>query len=114
MALMIGCSNNQKTTSKYDRQPYMVYTYAGDKEIVLYENPRIASVDGQSGSWTDGHKVIPNGESIETHDYYVVWYGSKTCVIWAPKGMIFWGNEDDAIDQLNNESNWTICHKKRI
>lgn len=115
--LSIGCSNNtstQKESSQYDRTPYVVYTYDGGKEIVLYSNPNTASVNGKSGSWTDGHKVIVNGESIETHEYYIVWYGSNTCVIWIPKGMIYWGSEEQAISHLDSESNWTICRKKRL
>jgi hypothetical protein len=116
LSVIIGCSgtSSNKDSSKYDRPPYVVYTYDGEKEIVLYTNPNTATVNGLSGSWTDGHETSVNGECLEVQEYYIIWYGSKTCVIWPTKSMIFWGPEREALANLNNEARWTICHKKRM
>ena len=114
--IIVGCAGTSSDTnsSKYDRDPFAVYTYDGGKEIVLYSEPNTAMVNGQSGSWTDGHDTFVDGEYFGVLEYYVIWYGSRTCVVWPAKGMIYWGSEREALANLNNETRWTICHKKRM
>jgi len=82
---------------------YARLIYEGQKEITLYYNPNIAEVDGQSGNW---QRTGIADVDIEIH------YGSRTCCVSTCKGLIYWGDLDEAIDNLYNESNWTMYRLK--
>ena len=101
----VGCVNmsQQSQPSKYDRTPYAVYVYDGNKEIVLYDNPKTASVDGKSGSWSESsfHFYAPYvGGNRKT--IYVVWYGSQTLVISPSEELVFFGTEKQASENQRN------------
>lgn len=113
----VGCVNisQQSQSSKYDRTPYAVYVYDGNKEIVLYDNPKTASVDGKSGSWSESsfHFYAPYvGGNRKT--IYVVWYGSQTLVISPSEELVFFGTEKQASENERNNSRWKNCEKKRL
>ena len=93
-----GCSHKTKTA------PFLVLQYEGQKIIELYSSPQIAIVDGESGCWHDGGIADMR---------YEVQYGSKDCVISTTKSMIYFGNVDEAIDNLRDESKWFPYREKR-
>ena len=114
MLFLIGCSK-QSNAPKYDRTPYAVYVYDGSKEIVLYDNPKQASVNGRSGDWTATTMMRLPGEEWPTNipTHYVVRYGDEVCVISPSRGLVFFGDtQDDAWRNYNNEYKWKDCHRK--
>ena len=125
LSIFVGCVNNsssserQSESPKYDRSPFAVYVYDGNKEIVLYENPRTATVGGISGSWYDTNMMRLPGEEWPTRIpvHYVIWYGEqeKVCVISPGRELVFFGNDQsEAWRNLDNESKWKDCEKKRL
>ncbi len=124
LSFFIGCVNNsnnndsanhQSKSSKYDRTPFAVYVYDGNKEIVLYDDPKTATVNGKSGSWSEScfHYYAPYvGGSRKTT--YVVWYGSETLVISPGEELVFFGTEKQASANEDNKYKWKDCEKKRL
>ncbi len=114
--LTIGCGkkSSKHSSSQSEKTPYAVYIYDGTKEIVLYNNPKTASVDGKSGSWIDTNWIRMNGEIMEYPTYYIVWYGEKTCVIAPGSGLVYFGSEEEAKRNVEDESKWKDCRKKRL
>ncbi len=122
LSLFVGCVNNgssseqQSESSKYDRTPFAVYVYDGNKEIVLYKNPNTATVNGKSGSWSESHY----GRIYEAYGgrkgplVYVVWYGSETLVVSPGEELVFFGTEREAEQNENNKYKWKDCVKKRL
>ncbi len=116
--LLNGCgnTNQQSQSSQYDRKPFAVYVYDGNKEIVLYENPNIATVNGKSGNWS----ISNYGRIYEAYGgrrgptVYVVWYGSETLVISPGEELVFFGTEDEAERNEDNKYKWKDCEKKRL
>ena len=122
MILLVGCANNNSSSnqnsqlSKYDRTPYAVYIYDGNKEIVLYQNPNTATVDGKSGSWSESHygRIYERYGGRKGPLVYVVRYGSETLVVSPSEELIFFGTENEAEQNENNKYKWTNCTKKRL
>ena len=128
LSIFVGCVNNgssskqqseSPTSTKYDRTPFAVYVYNGNKEIVLYDNPRTATVDGISGCWfTTTSMQLPEDKSytrIPLH--YIIYYGEteKICIVGAESELVFFGNDQNvAWRNLNNERIWKNCEKKRL
>ena len=87
-----------------------VFTYDGGS-IVLTDSPKIASVNGVSGSWSyvedQGRRNWP------PQPYYVVWYGDKVVVISEGKGMIYFGTEDEAARDQTKAYKWHEYRKHR-
>ena len=117
----VGCVNNtsstqQSETSKYDRKPFAVYVYDGNKEIVLYENPNTATVNGKSGSWTTSNygRIYEAYGGRRGPTVYVVWYGSETLVISPGEELVFFGTEKQAEQNEDKKYNWKECKKKRL
>lgn len=120
--IIVGCANNNSSSSQnpqssqYDRKPYAVYVYDGNKEIVLYENPNIATVNGKSGSWSTSHygRIYEAYGGRRGPTVYVVWYGSETLVISPGEELVFFGTEDEAERNEEKKYNWKECVKKRL
>ena len=117
----IGCTKNTSYTqqteiSKYDRNPYAVYVYDGNKEIVLYENPNTATVNGKSGSWSTSHygRIYEAYGGRRGPTVYVVRYGSETLVISPGEELVFLGTEKEAEQNEDKKYNWKDCEKKRL
>lgn len=122
LSIFVGCVNNNSSSdqhsesSKYDRTPFAVYVYDGNKEIVLYENPKTATVNGKSGRWTKSNY----GRNYEAYGgrreptIYVVWYGTETLVISPGEELIFFGTEQEAEQNEDKKYNWKDCEKKRL
>ena len=95
-------SSNNSKSSKYDRTPFAVYVYDNDKEIVLYENPNTATVNGKSGSWTSGGQWRESSTLEEAamggvwKQVYTVRYGSETLVISPGEELVFFGSVEQA------------------
>jgi len=122
ISFLTGCANNTSgnqsasQVSKYDRTPFAVYVYDGNKEIVLYENPQTASVNGKSGSWTQSNygRIYERYGGRPSTLIYVVWYGSETLVISPHEELIFFGTEDEAEKNEEKKYIWKECEKKRL
>lgn len=116
--LLNGCgnTNQQSQSSQYDRKPFAVYVYDGNKEIVLYENPNIATVNGKSGNWSISHygRIYEAYGGRRGPTVYVVWYGSETLVISPGEELVFFGTEDEAERNEDNKYKWKDCEKKRL
>lgn len=115
--MLTGCVNigQQSQSSKYDRTPYAVYVYDGNKEIVLYDNPKTASVDGKSGRWSEScFHFYASYVGGDRKTIYVVWYGSETLVISPGEELVFFGTEKQASDNEDNKYKWKDCEKKRL
>lgn len=110
--LCISC--NSSNESKYMRQPFLVYTYDGDKEIVLYENPNIATVDGASGRWVAISDFIGHAGGITTYTFYTVSYGDEKLTIDLDRSMYKEGDVDirAAVDNRENVYGWKKCKLK--
>ena len=109
-------SSQQSQPSKYDRPPYAVYVYDGDKEIVLYQNPKTATVNGKSGSWSESNygRIYEEYGGRKGPTVYVVHYGSNTLVISKSEELVFFGTEGEAEQNENNKYKWQDCIKKRF
>lgn len=109
-------SNQQSQVSKYDRPPYAVYVYDGDKEIVLYQNPKTATVNGKSGSWSESNygRIYAEYGGRKGPTVYVVHYGDNTLVISKSEELVFFGTEKEAEQNENNKYKWQDCIKKRL
>ena len=116
--LLNGCgnTNQQSQSSQYDRKPFAVYVYDGNKEIVLYENPNIATVNGKSGNWSISHygRIYEAYGGRRGPTVYVVWYGSETLVISPGEELVFFGTEDEAEKNEDKKYKWKECEKKRL
>lgn len=117
----VGCVNNtsstqQTETSKYDRTPFAVYVYDGNKEIVLYENPNTATVNGKSGCWTTSNygRIYEAYGGRRGPTVYVVDYGNETLVISPGEELVFFGTEKQAEANEDKKYNWKECEKKRL
>lgn len=109
-------STQQTEASKYDRTPFAVYVYDGNKEIVLYENPNTATVNGKSGSWTTSHygRIYEAYGGRRGPTVYVVDYGNETLVISPGEELVFFGTEKQAEANEDKKYNWKECEKKRL
>ena len=83
----------------------MVLQYGDNKEIELYDSPRIAIVDGQSGCWDYGGLADIR---------YEIHYGDKQCVISTTKRMIYFGDVLNAMSNWKDEEKWISYREKRI
>lgn len=112
--ILLCASCNSSGGSKYMRPPYLVYTYDGQKEIVLYENPDIATVDGVSGDWVVQTRFKGDAGGGTTYSFYTVHYGNKKLTI-DPKCSMFIEGDFDIIEAVNNRANrsgWKKCKLK--
>lgn len=120
--IIVGCANSNSSSSqnsqssKYDRTPYAVYVYDGNKEIVLYQNPNTATVNGKSGSWSESNygRIYERYGGRPATPVYVVNYGSETLVISKSEELVFFGTEDEAEKNEDKKYNWKECEKKRL
>lgn len=122
--VLISCTvNNTSESSQYERTPFAVFVYDGNKEIVLYDNPQTATVNGQSGSWIetgmfDSHRVqdfVPDAATGGLYKtVYRVDYGSETLIISPGEELVFFGSFESAAQNKDNKSMWKECEKKRL
>ena len=128
LSIFVGCVNNgssskqqseSPTSPKYDRTPFAVYVYDSNKEIVLYDNPRTATVDGISGCWfTTTSMQLPEDKSytrIPLH--YIIHYGEteKICIVGAESELVFfWKRPKCGMAELEQRKDMEELRKEEI
>ncbi|MBR4479309.1 MAG: hypothetical protein IKO88_04825 [Bacteroidales bacterium] len=111
--LALSCSGkiHRQGKSQSAEPTKTVFTYDGG-EIVLTDEPHIATVNGVSGNWS----YIPDEgkRNRPPQPYYYIYYGNnQTAIVSEGKGMIYFGTEDEAVRDERKISKWHEYRKYR-